>query len=529
MLATSKSQASRLSPHLVPFPPALQLCDKLSLQRPPAAASANGARGGGGDPAAASSSPRPLLQSDAPGECWLPEQPAIPLPRRTDVAVRVPSPATAPAATAASATGLSGITAVNTSRPAGGDGSAAKRRRKHADAAPAAGAPSRCDGASDDGDSDAIPAFVTKELLTPLLDRMSPYLWLAATQSSAHVSPLHEQLVRGRSVVASENPELHLVWVEDRVFVKPMPPWLMSWAFWKAYLTLPEEGRRGAGSDEDGGRGKSKGKAWIPQPAALTGVVSTGEKSEGVDDQTGDADARDDEHATSALLARRAAALGFMRTYFYLVRHEGDFRLAQELHLLPTQAALSAAASPHNPLTWPSFVAFISAFSPAGVPPHLRPPGGPLDAQTQQPQPQPASTTVPDPSPTPPSSWSCDGVSDDVVSPRYRFGQLRLTRLNLWAKAALGRWKFYKVSWQYADQFARLYAPLLFVFAIVSIALSAFQVGAQAAPQWDAFAAAASWFSVASLAGIGAVGVGLAALLAFMLLRELAYAMGWTR
>jgi hypothetical protein len=40
-----------------------------------------------------------------------------------------------------------------------------------------------------------------------------------------------------------------------------------------------------------------------------------------------------------------------------------------------------------------------------------------------------------------------DDVQDNEVSPRYHYGQLRLTRLNWWAMAALGEWTFQKTRW----------------------------------------------------------------------------------
>ncbi len=36
-------------------------------------------------------------------------------------------------------------------------------------------------------------------------------LWLVTTRSSASISPLGLQIVRGRTIVLTENPELHLV------------------------------------------------------------------------------------------------------------------------------------------------------------------------------------------------------------------------------------------------------------------------------------------------------------------------------
>ncbi|KAI9742515.1 MAG: hypothetical protein M1835_003060, partial [Candelina submexicana] len=62
-----------------------------------------------------------------------------------------------------------------------------------------------------------------KEFLTADLDKLAPYLWLIATQSSQHISPLHEQVLKGRQIVITEKPELHLVWTDGRIFIKPIP------------------------------------------------------------------------------------------------------------------------------------------------------------------------------------------------------------------------------------------------------------------------------------------------------------------
>ncbi|KAL2143403.1 hypothetical protein VTI28DRAFT_10457 [Corynascus sepedonium] len=312
--------------------------------------------------------------------------------------------------------------------------------------------------------ANAIIPYLRKDLMTPRLDKMFPYLWLVATQSSSHISALHEQRVRGREVIISENPELHLVWADNRVFIKPLPLYLLSHAFWQAYLT--------------------------PMATTFPAVAKTPLLIPGTTTQDNQED-----------ILR--SALGFMRTYYYLIRHESDFRLAQDLQLLPasvmlrqpstsslTFTASTTSLVSQEPLTFAAFVAFISHFSP--------------DATDST---KPAS------------------VTDDVVSLRYRFGQLRLTRLNLWAKPALGQWKFHKLSWQYAETFARLYPPLLFAFALISIVLSAFQVGAQAAPQWETFAAVAAWFAVAALTVVGVVGMTMLSLLVCMVAREFFFAM----
>jgi hypothetical protein len=121
-----------------------------------------------------------------------------------------------------------------------------------------------------------------REIMTPDLNRMAPNLWLVAKPSSDHCNPLHEQLVRGRNVVITENPELHLCWIDSKVFIKPIPRYLLSWAFWRHYLD--------------------------------------------------DSDANSDPEAKAKLIE---AVLGYMRSYNFLVRYESDYWIAVKEHLIP--------------------------------------------------------------------------------------------------------------------------------------------------------------------------------------------------
>lgn len=47
--------------------------------------------------------------------------------------------------------------------------------------------------------------------------------------------PLHHQKAHGREVLPDENPGLHLVWYYERIFIKPIPAYFYSSAFW-AYI-----------------------------------------------------------------------------------------------------------------------------------------------------------------------------------------------------------------------------------------------------------------------------------------------------
>ena len=277
--------------------------------------------------------------------------------------------------------------------------------------------------------SNSLYQQLEKEFLTPDLDILAPHLWLVATQSSSHIGPLHEQVLKGREIVLTENPELHLVWADGRIFIKPIPRYLLSHAFWITHL--------------------------IPRTSSNTASLQRG-------------------HLSKALVR---ATLGYMRTYYHLIQHESDFDIAIRSKLLPFD----------NPdITIESFYQFIAGFG------ELR---------------------------------------DDDVSPRYSYGTLRLPRLNLWAKVFLHRFQFYQIYSQYSQYFARFYAPILFLFGLLSVALSAMQVGLQAnnangngEDRWFALQSASLWFSVVNLLCICIIGLVIALLFIFMLLRELAFA-----
>lgn len=65
---------------------------------------------------------------------------------------------------------------------------------------------------------------------------------------------------------------------------------------------------------------------------------------------------------------------------------------------------------------------------------------------------------------------------DGDVSSRYRYGEIRLTRLNFYAPTILGKLHFQRVAYQYSDYFAHFYGPFLFDLGIVSVVLNGLQV-----------------------------------------------------
>lgn len=281
-----------------------------------------------------------------------------------------------------------------------------------------------------------LGTFLEGELCCDDLETMAPHLWTMSTQSSASVQPLHRHRLLGREILITESPRLHLVWYYNRVFIKPMPRYLLSHKFWTTYLLC--------GSDA---ADELEGSPLAPSPRST--LVGRTEKI-------------------------RRAALGFVRTYRHLIRHESDFNIAQSVGLLPSEA------------TWPRFCAFVSRFE--------------------------------------------DSIQDADVSNRYHYGDLRLTRLNFYCMLFLRRTHFEHLPTQYADYFARYFGPLLFVFAAQSLVLSAMQLeiavqDATDTPLFATYWAVCRWFGAVVVVATITVSVYLFAYMVFMIAREWAVAL----
>ncbi|KAK0753738.1 hypothetical protein B0T18DRAFT_337548 [Schizothecium vesticola] len=81
---------------------------------------------------------------------------------------------------------------------------------------------------------DGLLNYLRRAHLTNSLDELLPYMRyvFVQTPSYRHIMPLHHQRAHLREVVINENPGLHLVWYYDKIFVKPIPAYFYSKAFW---------------------------------------------------------------------------------------------------------------------------------------------------------------------------------------------------------------------------------------------------------------------------------------------------------
>jgi hypothetical protein len=221
-----------------------------------------------------------------------------------------------------------------------------------------------------------MTAFLLDDLECKDLDLISSSLWLMTTQSSENISALHRQKVKGREIIITEEPKLHMIWWYDKIHIKPMPQYLLSCRFWENCLLSHQ------------------------QPlGSKQGIILI-------------------------------SALGFLRSYAHMIIHESDFRIAKDrtLALIPEH------------ITWEQWRL-------------LR--GKLLEIQ------------------------------DEDVSARFRFGEIRMTRLNFYCKFLLSKTYYHRTYRQYGDYFASFYPPLLFLFGIVSILLASMQLEATI-EQYDA-------------------------------------------
>jgi hypothetical protein len=119
--------------------------------------------------------------------------------------------------------------------------------------------------------SDNEAEYWADELLTPKLNRIHSSLWLAGLPRRAR--PLYRHHLVGRTIYPTENPDEHLVWYENRIFMKPIPELLFNIGFWEDFLCRHR--------------------------------------------------------------ALYESACGLLLSYCWLIRHKSDFRLAKTYHLLP--------------------------------------------------------------------------------------------------------------------------------------------------------------------------------------------------
>lgn len=76
--------------------------------------------------------------------------------------------------------------------------------------------------------------FLATELSIKRIDNVYEHLWLAGLPIPPR--SLSYQIVLQREIVICENLNMHLLWGNGRMFLKPLPKYLLSPAFWNVYM-----------------------------------------------------------------------------------------------------------------------------------------------------------------------------------------------------------------------------------------------------------------------------------------------------
>lgn len=151
-----------------------------------------------------------------------------------------------------------------------------------------------------------VPDFLAAELSLGDLGEMLEHLWFAGSKHPA--TQLHFQVAMGREIVVADRMDLHLLWDNNgKIFLKPIPRFLLDPNFWENYLKCPDDcacGNRGSAiSNRSTDYQPQSNKGWA------TMVACPGNP--------------------------RKVAWGFLYTYACLVSSESDFFIANEKRLLP--------------------------------------------------------------------------------------------------------------------------------------------------------------------------------------------------
>lgn len=245
--------------------------------------------------------------------------------------------------------------------------------------------------------NDCIPALeLTSHLVASLdvsrLTRIYEYLWFAGRPF--YIRPLHRQLLMRREIVVTEQADLHLVWWDNKIYIKPLPRFLLNHAFFTTNICAN----------------------WAaPGAGSLLGDAN-----------------------------------GMLWSYTRLIQHESDFNIAIKTGLLP------------NGITWKQWSMF-AALLRASI----------------------AQLSVP-------------------LSPRYRYGELRMFRLNILYRFRLGHLirAYHLHHTNFNSFFGQNFTWPLVTFAYVTTMLNAMQVGLGTGWQDVHFVAAAFGFAVAMISTI---------------------------
>jgi len=211
-----------------------------------------------------------------------------------------------------------------------------------------------------------LRGFLENDLDVSRLNRIHEWLLTARQRMRTHA--LHRQRLMARTIVPNEQIDLHLLWFDDNIYIKPLPDYLLSPNFWTENICCSSD--------------------------------------------------------------LHACATGLLYSYSWLICHPSDFCIAKDSGLINHNITYSA---------WTSFMDSVVSY--------------------------------------------VDNSQSSSINKRYRFGELQLRRIN-WiyrlAPSLRGKYLlrgYHYPYYRYSAFFRRNFGWLFAVFAVVTVLLTAMQVG----------------------------------------------------
>jgi hypothetical protein len=165
----------------------------------------------------------------------------------------------------------------------------------------------------DNVDRVSIDAEIGRELDVGRLIRIQRWWWLVGRPMPPR--PLHKQIALGRNLVIDEKMDMHLVWTTGRIYLKPIPSFILCDKFWSDNLTCQPT---------------TPCPCSAPVPVSPSPNTTLNTRGTLLINQRGQSQQQD-----CSRQSNRRRALGFLLSYIALVRHESDFIIAQESRLIP--------------------------------------------------------------------------------------------------------------------------------------------------------------------------------------------------
>lgn len=87
--------------------------------------------------------------------------------------------------------------------------------------------------------ADDVDAYLERDLDHSRLNRIHGLLWMAGRPLNAR--PIHRQQMMGFDIILTEQADLHLLKFSNKMFVKPLPDYMLDFLFWETYLCKSED------------------------------------------------------------------------------------------------------------------------------------------------------------------------------------------------------------------------------------------------------------------------------------------------